>query len=120
MKKIMVVIIAAVMTVAVNACAKSDITTLQGEVGKYVKLSLDANPTTGYSWMIKSLPAGLIFVSDVYQQSQECKKGMVGCGGEDVFHFIAEKPGESTLTLIYGQPFSQSGWKEKTIRVVIR
>ncbi|WP_434089206.1 protease inhibitor I42 family protein [Klebsiella michiganensis] len=44
----------------------------------------------------------------------------VGCGGEEVLHFIGEKKGESTLKLIYGQSFNKSSWQEKEVKVVIK
>lgn len=70
--------------------------------------------------MIKDLPDGLIFVSGGYEQSKDCPKGAVGCGGEEVLHIIGEKKGESTLKLIYGQSFNKSSWQEKEVKVVIK
>lgn len=101
------------------ASADSEMPPLTAQAGKTVKLSLNANPTTGYSWMIDSLPQNLIFVSNEYHQSADCPKDAVGCHGEEVFYFIARNPGESTLKLIYGRPFDKSDWQEKAVKVVI-
>lgn len=108
------------MSAAISASAANEISTVTGEVGKDVKLFLASNPTTGYGWMIKDLPDGLIFVSVGYEESKDCPKDAVGCGGEEMLHFIGEKKGVSTLKLIYGQSFNKSSWQEKEVKVVIK
>ncbi|HBM3161054.1 MULTISPECIES: protease inhibitor I42 family protein [Enterobacteriaceae] len=120
MNKVKAVVFGVMMSAAITANAANQTTTVTGEVGKDVKLSLESNPTTGYGWMIKDLPDGLIFVSGGYEQSKDCPKGAVGCGGEEVLHFIGEKKGESTLKLIYGRSFDKSSWQEKEVKVVIK
>lgn len=120
MSNVKTVFFSVIISAGISTHASGNMTTVTADVGKDVKLSLESNPTTGYSWMIKNLPDGLIFVSGGYQQSKDCPKKAVGCGGEEVLHFIGEKVGESTLKLIYGQPFNKSGWQEKEIKIVIK
>ncbi|PIJ49398.1 chagasin [Erwinia sp. OLTSP20] len=120
MNKAKAIVFGIMMSGAISANASTDITTVTGNVGQDIKISQKSNPTTGYLWMIKDLPDGLIFVSRMYEQSKDCPQGAVGCGGEDEFHFIAEKKGESILKLIYGRPFSKSSWQEKEIKIVIK
>ena len=120
MSKARAIIFGVMLSATVSASASGNITTITGEAGKNIKLSLESNPTTGYSWMIKNLPDGLIFVVGEYQQSKDCPRGAVGCGGEQVLHFIGEKRGESRLKLIYGQPFNPPSWQEKEVKVVIK
>ncbi|MDX6916137.1 protease inhibitor I42 family protein [Pectobacterium carotovorum] len=109
-----------VMLVSAGVHAAENAKNLDGTAGKEVRLSLEANPTTGYSWMLESLPSELIFVSSRYQQSKECKEGMVGCGGEQTFYFIGKASGKGTLKLIYGQPFDKSTWEEHKVNVEIK
>lgn len=104
--------------VGTHAAEKPD--SLDGTTGKEITLSLEANPTTGYSWMLENLPNELIFVSSRYQQSKDCKEGMVGCGGEQTFYFIGKASGKGTLKLIYGQPFDKSTWKSHKFDVEIK
>ncbi|ELK8694092.1 protease inhibitor I42 family protein [Erwinia papayae] len=115
-------VIAASLAIAfsVSAVAAKDSTLINGTKGKEVQISLDSNPTTGYSWMIKKLPKELIFVSSSYEQSKECKDGAVGCSGKETFTFIAQKSGTDELKLIHGQPFDKSTWKENTVSVKIK
>lgn len=120
MNKTKAIVFSVMMSAVVSASAATETTMMTGEVGKNIKLSLESNPTTGYGWMIKTLPDSLIFVSAEYQQSKQCPTGALGCGGEEVFHFIGEKKGESTLKLIYGQSFNKSSWQEKEIKVLLK
>ncbi len=104
---------------ALSAVAAPFPSSLQGVAGTPVTLTLDARPTTGYQWMVSELPQGLLLIPGGYQQSAECKPKMVGCGGEQTFYLLAEKPGISTLKLIYGRTFDKTSWQEKSIRVEI-
>lgn len=84
--------------------------------GKLFTVSLPSNPTTGYTWILRTLPSRISLVSSDYHQSDSCKKGMVGCGGEQVFTFRAEKNGHGTIELQYGRPWEQSVdkiWSER-------
>lgn len=56
MNKVKAVVFGVMMSAAITANAANETTTVTGEVGKDVKLSLESNPTTGYGWMIKDLP----------------------------------------------------------------
>lgn len=120
MSKAKAIVFGMMMSAVMSANAATETTTITGDVGKEITLTLESNPTTGYGWMIKTLPDDLIFVSAGYQQSKECLTRATGCGGDEVFYFIGEKKGESTLKLIYGQSFNKSSWQEKEIKVVIK
>ena len=74
MNKVKAVVFGVMMSAAITANAANETTTVTGEVGKDVKLSLESNPTTGYGWMIKDLPDGLIFVSGGYEQSKDLNR----------------------------------------------
>lgn len=121
MSKVLTCILSGMMmfaTAGIHAAEKAN--NLDGTVGKEATLSLEANPTTGYRWMLDSLPSELILVSSDYQPSKDCKNGMVGCGGEQTFYFIGKAAGKGTLKLIYGQPFDKSTWKEHKVSVDIK
>ncbi|MCS3403259.1 protease inhibitor I42 family protein [Pantoea sp. B566] len=107
------------MVMAVSSVASEKVTEIEGKQGKEVSFSVESNPTTGYSWMIKRLPEQLMLVSSSYEQSADCKKGAVGCSGKETFTFIAQKPGKGELNLIHGQAFDKSSWKETIVKVNI-
>ncbi len=112
------IMLAAVLLVSVSASAT--VKTLKGQVGKEVHISVEGNPSTGYSWMLKNLPQQLVFVSSEYQQSKDCKTGMVGCAGTQNFVFIAQKPGKGELTLTHGRVWDNKSWQDSVILVDIR
>ncbi|WP_241613709.1 protease inhibitor I42 family protein [Rosenbergiella epipactidis] len=105
---------------SLSAVAADNSKVINGTKGKEVKITLDSNPSTGYSWMLKKLPNELIFVSSGYEQSKDCKDGAVGCPGKETFYFIAQKSGSDKMVLIHGQPFNKSSWEESTVSVNIK
>lgn len=110
----------AMMAISASAVASDTAQYIKGEQGKEISFSVESNPTTGYGWMIKSLPAELIFVSNSYEQSKDCGEGAVGCSGKETFNFIAQKSGTGELKLIYGQSFDKGSWKETTVKIDIK
>lgn len=79
----------------------------QVNTGQLFTLTLPANPSTGYTWILRILPSQVSFVSSDYRQSDECKSGMTGCDGAQVFTFRAEKAGHGVIELIYSRPWEQ-------------
>ncbi|MGJ8526141.1 hypothetical protein LMG33818_001889 [Halomonadaceae bacterium LMG 33818] len=93
--------------------------TLNAQVGKLAHISLEANPTTGYTWMVKQLPSNLILIDGHYQENQH-EEGMVGVGGHYTYTFIGQHVGTAKLQLIYGQSFNKASWKTRTITVHVK
>ncbi|HBZ7326268.1 protease inhibitor I42 family protein [Klebsiella michiganensis] len=108
------------MIASTSVLASNKAPHLEGKSGNEIHFSVESKLTTGYSWMIKSMPDSLIFVSSDYKQSEDCKDGAVGCSGKQTFTFIAQKTGKGELTLINGQPFDKTTWKEKVMTVNIK
>jgi inhibitor of cysteine peptidase len=77
---------------------------LNVRVGEKIVVTLDGNPSTGYTWDPKELDASMI------QQvgSTDFKSGnpgLVGAGGTLTLTFKLLKPGTTVLTLIYHRPW---------------
>lgn len=70
--------------------------------GNELILDLDANPTTGYSWVITSVPEQFSSDYDNYIQD-EAEEGMTGVGGTQEYHIIALNDGTGIMTLEYKQ-----------------
>lgn len=68
-----------------------------------MKLSLDSNPTTGYSWTIVQEPE-IFEVGEEYLESKS-EEGMVGVGGQQVFTLAPKKAGTSEVTFTYARPW---------------
>lgn len=81
------------------------------KVGQRVTIRLDANRTTGYTWL---LPPGEIahgVIQPLHPESRYDQKidGIysMGVGAIEVWEFKAVRPGEGTLRLEYRRPFEQ-------------
>lgn len=89
--------------------------------GALFSINLPANPTTGATWALRSLPQPLMLMSTDFQESPRCKKsGMVGCGGESSFTFKAVEPGEGLVKLVYGRPWQKNNWDSKEIEIDVQ
>jgi inhibitor of cysteine peptidase len=77
---------------------------VQAKVGDQIVISLEANPTTGYSWQLQSGldDAVVSFVKEEYQQGATAS-GLVGAGGTDRIEFKAVGAGTTTISLAYVQ-----------------
>ena len=90
--------------VAVELQAADNGSAVEVAAGGSVKITLEGNPSTGYTWEAKDLDAALLeqggeaaFVSD--------SPDLLGAGGKLTFTFKALKAGTTKLTLIYHRPW---------------
>lgn len=104
-----VIVGAVVLTVAKTQSWQPKSYTVEGEGysaqvvnGNELILDLDANPTTGYSWMITSVPEQFSSDYDNYIQD-EAEEDMTGVGGTQEYHIIALNDGTGIMTLEYKQ-----------------
>ncbi len=93
MKKL-VLVLAAVLIL--TACGR------ESPAPQTVSFSLEANPTTGYSWQV-SQSEELFKVESSYTQKHA--DGMVGVGGFETFTLTPLKAGATELTLTYARPW---------------
>ncbi|HZK49025.1 MAG TPA: protease inhibitor I42 family protein [Thermoleophilia bacterium] len=72
------------------------------KVGQLVEVSLDGNPTTGYSWEVKQSGEPVLRPQGepAYVQA-ETDGTVVGGGGTYTFTFVGSEAGTATLELIY-------------------
>lgn len=114
-KKVMVVAAAIVimgaagLTVAKAQSWQPQSYTVEGEGytaqiinGSELILDLDANPTTGYSWSITSMPGQFTSDYNIYVPD-EAEEGMTGVGGKQEYHILALDDGTGTMTFEYEQ-----------------
>lgn len=94
--------------------------------GEHFEITLDSNPTTGFSWMLaEDLDASMIEeIDNVYgskASDNDKNPPLVGAGGIETWTFKALATGESTIKMKYCQPFDASNpVEEKTILVKIQ
>ena len=74
---------------------------------KTVKIELEGNPTTGYTWVYTMKPEGIVReVSNEYIQNNT-DENVAGAGGKFVFIFEAISTGEAELVFSYLRVFEE-------------
>ena len=74
-------------------------------VGEKFSVALASNPTTGYQWEVSETDESVLKLLDLVYKANIPKA--IGSGGKEIFTFEAVGPGETTLTLIYHQPWEK-------------
>jgi len=69
-----------IMLPLASAMAGTTILSKSVKNGERFDITLRSYPSTGYTWMLRTLPASLMLVSAGYRQSADCKAGVTGCG----------------------------------------
>lgn len=74
--------------------------------GDVTTLTLESNPTTGYSWQVLAIDnAVLVQEGDPEYKGASDSDGVVGAGGTETFRFKAVGAGRTTLELDYMRPW---------------
>jgi inhibitor of cysteine peptidase len=86
--------------------------------GQDLVVSLQSNPSTGYSW--ERVPVE----DEILQQAgepefEEGRPGVVGAPGEQVFRFQAARTGTTKLDLVYHRPWEQEAKPAGTFSVTV-
>ncbi len=84
-----------------------------------IVISLESNPTTGYSWMPVYNQDELMLVDEDYQQD-ESSQGLVGAGGTQTFRFKALKTGQATITMAYQRAWESGALETKVFNIVVK
>jgi inhibitor of cysteine peptidase len=74
-------------------------------VGEKFSVALASNPTTGFQWDVVEMDETVLKQSSAEYDADIPK--MIGSGGKETFTFEAVGPGETTLTLVYHQPWEK-------------
>ena len=110
-------LVVVIVALSVAGCAKNEIAldaadngkSLSLAVGQVVAITLDSNPTTGYSWeVVGELPPQFEPVGEPQYVADASSKDVVGGGGKLTLRFKIVKAGQASLTLGYLR-----AWEEK-------
>ena len=80
-------------------------------------ISLESNPTTGYSWEVSALDERLLQQNGAPEFTPQTDR--IGAGGIQTFHFRAIERGETQLTLVYRRPWETAVLPAKSYAVTI-
>ena len=70
--------------------------TVEVKVGETFEWNLEANPSTGYSWVVKTIEEGLTLSSEFHTDSDLC-----GAPGVQTLKISSSIPGEFRITAEY-------------------
>lgn len=73
------------------------------EVSGELTISLPANPSTGYSWVVSSINPAVL--AQVGEPEFSAQSDLAGAGGTMTFHFTGIAMGQDSLQLDYVRPW---------------
>jgi inhibitor of cysteine peptidase len=109
-------------TATLQLDATADSSTQQLNIGEVVAITLESNPSTGYSWFATSSNPDVIaqMGEAQYQEPQSSSTTpIVGAAGTETLYFEAVKAGTVTLTLDYKRGWETDVAPEKTITITV-
>ena len=74
--------------------------TVEMKSGDMLEITLKANPTTGYRWVITSVDSSLLTNIGTEYKATKTTRNIVGSGGRSIFRLKAIKAGKTDLKLI--------------------
>jgi inhibitor of cysteine peptidase len=94
---------------------------VQLKKGQTLVVTLEGNPTTGYSWEVEE-PLDEQVLRQVGEAEFKTESDLVGAGGVQILRFEAVNAGQTTLKLVYHRPWEKDVEPLETysIQVVVR
>jgi inhibitor of cysteine peptidase len=91
--------------------------TVQVSRGGEVRVTLDANATTGYSWTLARIDPGVL--ERTQQEYVAPQTSRVGAGGREVWRFKARSAGTTPLRLEYRRPWEKDTAAARVFEVTV-
>jgi inhibitor of cysteine peptidase len=123
--RLFLVTILAAAVLSMAACGRTQTNLTMADNGKSISLSsgdtftvtLDSNPTTGYSWSVTDDAGGIVQQQGTSAYTAASKTPIAGGGGTETLTFKAVNSGAGTLTLGYARPWEKGVAPVKTFSV---
>ena len=92
------------------------------QTGQTLVVSLQSNPSTGYTWEVAEVDDTLLQSQGEaeYKASKAGGEQLVGAGGTQTFRFTAAEVGETTLKLIYHRAWETDVEPAQTFSVQVK
>lgn len=122
MKKTLFCFISAILLLAGCAASSSSAVytdpdkTIRVNVGQEFTISLEANPTTGYTWDALSPASWLQMVEKSYKADEPV---LVGSGGVENFRFKALGQGKTVVNFVYKRSWETTSLEQKSFTVEV-
>ena len=89
------------VTGTVDVTAKNNGQIVQAKVGDLIRIRLEANPSTGYSWELRDFEFGVAEFFNADLAPRDGGNMMFGAPGDAVITLQAVKPGQQKIQLVY-------------------
>lgn len=89
---------------------------MEAKVQEAFSISLDSNPTTGYSWEADFDPD---FIKLREKSFERGSSGAIGAGGSEKFTFLPLKAGETAIRMSYKRPWESKTAEERSFKIII-
>jgi inhibitor of cysteine peptidase len=91
--------------------------TFNAVVGDKITVTLDGNPTTGFTWETEQL--NIAQLQQIGEPEYTAASSLLGSAGTYVFTFTVVGPGEASLKLIYHRTWEEGVPPEQTFEVTV-
>jgi len=129
LKVFRIILMSGLLLTALSACGSTNEVKLDaGDDGSQVELkagqtlvvSLEGNPTTGYTWEVAELDEQVLRQAGETEFKPE--SDAIGAGGVQTLRFETVNSGQTTLNLVYRRPWEEDVEPAKTfsVQVVVR
>jgi inhibitor of cysteine peptidase len=129
LKVFRIILMSGLLLTALSACgATNEVKLDAGDDGSQVELkagqtlvvSLEGNPTTGYTWEAAELDEQVL--QQVGETEFKPESGAIGAGGVQTLSFETTNSGQTTLNLVYRRPWEADMEPAETfsVQVVVR
>jgi len=89
------------------------------KVGAVMEVRLDANHTTGYSWIVAPVPNPVLMRQGKAEYLDNAAENRVGAGGVEVWRFKAVKAGKQGLQFEYRRPWEKGTPPAKVVTFAV-
>jgi inhibitor of cysteine peptidase len=89
----------------VNVQAADDGSQVSLAKGQVLVVTLESNPTTGYSWEVVGLDGA--FLRQVGEAEFQAQSDLIGAGGVEILRFEAAATGQVDLKMVYHRPWEK-------------
>lgn len=126
MKLMRLVLVAGLVLLVLAACSSgSEVKLDESDDGNQVEISggqtlvvsLEGNPTTGYTWQVHEVDEKVL--RQVGDPQFEADSDAIGAGGVQTLRFETVTSGSTPLKLVYARPWEQGVEPEKTFSVQV-
>lgn len=128
MKRIYIDFLVLLALFLVGGCISKEIKLGSGDNGRQIELnkgqtlvvSLEANPTTGYTWEVSELDTHIL--SQIGETEFKPESDLLGAGGMQILRFESANSGQTPLKLVYHRPWEKDvePLQNYSIQVVVR